>query len=942
MNKTPSPNSRQSAMRSNMNQTSTLPMHSDAINERLAKTFYSIRRYNPIFLAVTGMGFMAIFLLTQFGILGDPAPQLLYIGSITLLLAIAEIPVLALAQQNKGIAANLYGAATVGIFAILITVFWQGIVPLAIVIALATPFTLIRNGLPRRYIVILLWPVVITVVGIFYANANSTVERLQNNTSAAIASLVFLAATGLLLITITSISQNRRFQSIQGLLLTSFIIIVTIPIVMTAVLSGVGAYTNSQTQTFNTLHAIARLKENQIENLLFDFQNDAETLLGDDRFATSTLESLTASGASPMVQENFKRLARLRMVDVLGAEEEAYNEIMVLNTRGEVIVSTIPEREGSSFETQNFFRQGLLKLYAGFAKEPSFGTDNMIVAAPIFAEDGQVISGVLVLRSNAAAIKGIMESTPGFVEAETYLVDLNFEPVTRTRTPSSYISTKAASDAILKNTTDGKAIYPNYAGQQVLGYYQWFQPMQLAVIAEVPVSFVVSNSVRALTGSAVLALFVVAIAIAAVAVSARTIADPIKVLAQTTESFASGKLSTRAMVDREDEIGALAKAYNQMATQLQEIIGKLEQRVADRTRDLESQTLRLRAAAEIARDAASARDLRELLTRSADLIANRFNFYHIGIFLLDNNKEYAVLVASPTEAGRKMLESNHKLRVGEVGIVGRVSATGEPRIALNTGADVAFFNNHYLPDTRSEMALPLKVENNIIGVLDVQSDRAQAFNEDDITIMQVMADQLATAIERTRLLQEVERNLKELESAYGQFTRDNWKKLTDGTATGNMGYRFDNIHLERITELSRLAGNALATGTTVSSNGSHPESAKERSVAIPIKLRGQTIGVVNFKLKEGYDSNTISIIESAAERLAAALESARLYEEARLRADREQSISRVTTAISASTGYEQILQTTVREIGNILSDTEVVIQILEEPAAGKRAGQGEQ
>jgi GAF domain-containing protein len=397
------------------------------------------------------------------------------------------------------------------------------------------------------------------------------------------------------------------------------------------------------------------------------------------------------------------------------------------------------------------------------------------------------------------------------------------------------------------------------------------------------------------------------------------------------------------MVDREDEIGALAKSYNQMATQLQEIIGKLEQRVADRTKDLESQTLRLRAAAEIARDAASARDLNELLTRAGDLIVSRFNFYHIGIFLLDNTKEHAVLVASPTEAGRKMIENNHKLRVGETGIVGRVSATGEPRIALNTGADIAFFNNPFLPDTRSEMALPLKVENNIIGVLDVQSDQPQAFNEDDVAIMQVMADQLATAIERTRLLQEVERNLKELESAYGQFTRDNWKRLTDGTATGSMGYRFDNVRLERITELPDLAGDALTSGKIVTSNGRYPGTEKERSVAIPIKLRGQTIGVVSLKLKEGYDSNTVPIIESAAERLAAAMESARLYEEARLRADREQSISRVTTAISASTGYEQILQTTIREIGNILGDTEVAIQILDEPAAGKRAaGQGEQ
>lgn len=924
-----------------MNQPTIPTNDTRALEQRLASKFYSSRRYNPVFLAATGLGFIAIFLLTQFNILGNPAPQLLYIGSITLLFAVAEIPLLALAQRNHGLAATFAGSAIAGIFAILLTLFWQGIVPVTILIALTTPFIALRSGTPRRYALLLLLVLAVILGAIFSVNANPTLERLQNNNSAAVASIVFLAATGFLLLTITNISQNRRFPSIQRLLLTSFIMIVTIPIVMTAVLSAIGAYANSQTQTFNTLQAIATLKQNQIENLLVDLQNDAETLLVDSRFTTNTLESLTATDISSTVHENFKRQARLRMVDVLGAEEEAYNEIMVLNPQGNVVISTVPASEDSNFENDTFFRQGIAESYAGFADVPSFGTDNLVIATPILGEDRQTIQGVLVLRSNGAAIKRVMEITPGFAEAETYIVDLRFRPVTKTRMPIAFINTDAVSDAVLKNTVEGKAIYSNYAGQQVLGYYDWFQPLQVAIIAEAPLSFVVNNSVRALAGSSLLALFVVAIAIAAVAISARTIADPIKTLVQTTESFAAGKLSVRAMVDREDEIGALAKAYNQMASQLQEIIGKLEQRVTDRTKDLESQTLRLRVAAEIARDAASARDLNELLTRAADLIISRFNFYHIGIFLLDNSKEYAVLVASPTESGRQMVEINHKLPVGDVGIVGQVSATGEPQIALDTDANL--FNRHYFPDTRSEMALPLKIENHVIGVLDVHSNQPQAFNEDDAAIMQVMADQLATAIERTRLLQEVERNLKELESAYGQFTRDNWKKLTDGTLTGSIGYRFDNVRLERITEVPQSAGSALTSRSIVNSNGKYVQTEKERSVAIPIKLRGQTIGVVSLKLKEGYDSNTISIVESAAERLASAMESARLYEEAQLRADREQSISRVTKAISASTGFEQILQTTVREIGNILGDTEVAIQILDEPPAAKRsAGRGEQ
>jgi len=229
-----------------------------------------------------------------------------------------------------------------------------------------------------------------------------------------------------------------------------------------------------------------------------------------------------------------------------------------------------------------------------------------------------------------------------------------------------------------------------------------------------------------------------------------------------------------------------------------------------------------------------------------------------------------------------------------------------------------------LPDTRSEMALPLKVENMIIGVIDIQSGQPQAFNQDDIAIMQVMADQLATAIERTRLLEELERNLHELERAHGQYTREGWQTFGRSGRMINQGYRFNNIRIEPITELPSVGNEALATGTIVRSNGDNATNV----IAIPIKLRGQTIGVVNAKLKEGFGENTLATMGSAIERLASALESARLYEEASLRADREQSISQVTSAISASTEYEDILRVVVTEIGTMLNDTEVAIQIL--------------
>jgi GAF domain-containing protein len=241
--------------------------------------------------------------------------------------------------------------------------------------------------------------------------------------------------------------------------------------------------------------------------------------------------------------------------------------------------------------------------------------------------------------------------------------------------------------------------------------------------------------------------------------------------------------------------------------------------------------------------------------------------------------------------------------------------------------DVVHFNNPLLPKTRSEMALPLKVENRMIGVLDVQSAQPQAFDENDVAIMQILADQLATAIERTRLLQQVEQNLSDLEQAYGQFTRESWKTLGEAGLLSKTGYRFDNIRIPPITEVSPLGDKALQTGTILIDRAKN-DSGGNNQVAIPIKLRGQTIGVVTANLKEGYTQAAISTLELAIERLALSLESARLYEEARLRADRERTIAQVTSSISSATEFDSILRTTVEEVGKSLGDTEVSIQII--------------
>jgi PAS domain S-box-containing protein len=206
---------------------------------------------------------------------------------------------------------------------------------------------------------------------------------------------------------------------------------------------------------------------------------------------------------------------------------------------------------------------------------------------------------------------------------------------------------------------------------------------------------------------------------------------------------------------------AIALQQARLHEQVQHHAEELEQRVTERTRDLERRTVQLQVAAEVARDATTAHDLDDLLDSAVNLVRERFGFYHAGIFLVDEQSEYAVLRAATGEAGRKMLEVGHKLKIGEVGIVGYVTGSGNPRITLDVGTDAVHFDNPFLPETRSEMALPLKVNGRIIGALDVQSIQEAAFGEDNVATLQIMADQLAVAIERTRLYERTQATLEE-------------------------------------------------------------------------------------------------------------------------------------------------------------------------------------
>lgn len=418
------------------------------------------------------------------------------------------------------------------------------------------------------------------------------------------------------------------------------------------------------------------------------------------------------------------------------------------------------------------------------------------------------------------------------------------------------------------------------------------------------------------------ALLATGLGTVAVGLLARSIIVPLRQLSQAAEEMGRGHLEQSVEVRGSQELVTLAQTFETMASQLRETLAGLGQQVAQRTHDLERRAVQLQTAAEVARDAASARELDDLLNRAVSLIQERFGFYHAGIFLLDEDEEYAVLRAALSEGGRRMLAREHRLKVGEVGIVGYAAGTGEPRIALDVGEDAVFFDNPDLPHTRSETALPLKVRDRVIGVLDVQSTEAAAFDEDDVAVLQTMADQLAVAIQNARLLQEMQQTVRELEAASGRYTREAWQ------AERSRGYRYRGLGVEPASEHPPEALQVWTEGDTVVHRAEDSGDDGVNALAVPVKLRDQVLGVLDLRFEgEPASPETISLVEEVADRLALALESARLLEETQSRARREQTIRQITEQMRRAVDVETILQTTIAQLGEAVSAPRVYVRL---------------
>lgn len=350
--------------------------------------------------------------------------------------------------------------------------------------------------------------------------------------------------------------------------------------------------------------------------------------------------------------------------------------------------------------------------------------------------------------------------------------------------------------------------------------------------------------------------------------------------------------------------------YNKELLKTQKELEKHVKAIEEASRKSKLRATRLETIAKVSQRIALNQNLDTLLPEITLRISEDFDFYHVGIFLLSKNNKFAQLKAANSPGGRRMLARRHQLEIGQVGIVGRTAGDGQARVALDVGQSAVYFDNPDLPETRSEMALALKVRNDIIGVLDVQSKRKTAFTKEDAEIFETLANQIAIAIENAHQVEITKDALEESQEISRQYTQQAWSQLA--STQHHLNYRYIDKEIEVISK-------------------DKPTSNAEM-ITFPVKVRDEIIGYLDIRKNEnleGLKGDNLDLVEAIANRTGLALDNARLLVKESRKAGRERKVTEITTKIRGEKTPQAMIDIALTELKEALGVTKIELRTTE-------------
>lgn len=738
-------------------------------------------------------------------------------------------------------------------------------------------------------------------------------------------------------------------------LLAGFLLAVTIPLIL---LMTVTLNTVQQVGAQNAESFVSETGGRQAQAISAAFTTASSEL---NRFVSNTANFtrlravLPVTAGAPVNPNDEFNLAVELQNQLLLTSSPFYQEVDLIDPNGQLVIRAEPDGitvRGANFADNPAYQQGVQAHLRGETQTLSLDVDTAtnqpimnvvnVISVTVPGVRDKVVIGYLAARLDPAPLifnylsvnSDFLDTTTRLLTRQGYMID------------ASGVRLLSAADVNLTLFDLARTSRPQIEtitrdGVSRVRYYARVENSPFVLVSESATSAVGNQIVRFIVerGFALILGLVFLVAVL-VLLANQLLASPLRRISQAVQAMSRGNYSVPlAEVQRGDEIGELAGNVADMRKRVLDLITDLEQRIETRARDVS-------ATREISHTAATQRDLQSLMDQVVNLIVERFpNIYHAQIFLLDSENRYAVLRASTGEAGRQLLARGHRLAVGSVSVIGRSTETGEMLVARDTPTSSVHRRNELLPDTRAELAIPLRMGSSVIGALDVQSKLSDAFDQEQMEVLQTMADQVAVAIENARLHAESLRRLEELERSRRASTLQAWHQYMNSLRTPYVESAAGILPIGGYHDDLRQA--ALKRGEVVVGD---PTDHNTIPIAVPISLRGQLLGTVEWEVPQmDFDQNKVQLAQDLTDRLAVNLENARLFQESQRAAQRERLVNEISERLTTQNDIDQILQTAVREVGMALRAPHVSIRLNPQAEAngsghhqnGHSNGQGE-
>ncbi|MCU0496132.1 MAG: GAF domain-containing protein [Anaerolineae bacterium] len=715
---------------------------------------------------------------------------------------------------------------------------------------------------------------------------------------------------------------NINHWSIQSKLLFFLALLTLIPVLLVLITLQRSAETRDQNITERYVQQVG---EERLARLTFSLRQSTELLnsLTENLRYRRTLINLFEGRNDRSTRQEIISLFFDRLV-----EPNFYRDVRFLNADGVVMGNTITTRstnrlDGRDFSDSPSYLAGQSARLLNESQRIVIYTENdqiiIDIVQVVYYGDRRLAGYIIATLNNDQILINNLISLSTFAPVYSYLTTADNLIIA----PEEFmdLAEESRRHPFIQQGLTGQTRVTTaaIADDQFTTHYATIPNTRLILITETLEEITFSPPFQEFIseGGLLISLILVGLVVIFAAFLGTLLANPLNEMRLALQEVARGNFETPlASRSRTDEIGLLAQTLVSVREQIRETIAGLQENVAARVRDVQ-------ATQEVSRAASTERDLQKLMDNVVNLIVQQFpNIYHAQIFLNDSEGIYAVLRASTGEAGRQLLARGHRLAIGSTSVIGQVTGDGRLTLVRDITSSEVHKRNEFLMETRSELAIPLRVGERIIGALDVQSKQDNSFSDDQVKLLQVMADQIAISLDNARLYEESIRRLEEITATGREKTFAAWQEYLYANRakqlTANAGLPIDQTRTE-------LYDRAIWEGKTQIGKITPQNTIP---FAVPIQLRGQTLGAVEWEIRStDYTYEKVQLAEELVSRLAISLDNARLFQQSQRSTERERIVNYIASQLTGQTDIDDILQTAVREVGQALRLPEVNIRL---------------